>query len=272
MVHSQSLAPLSADPRMVRADPRLARRRRWILQTASLLVLPMVATAAVSPIEAAIAFDRQYIPPLFLTGRAAASPEFVERAGAAFARLEARWPALRDGIRSSWPEDANSRRLLAALDRDLAEARRRIDARDWSSSHAALEPMRERLRRARQSRGIDYALDRYTRFHEAMERLVDRGAALAGKRLSALEREGLLADFIQARAHWQAVERAAVDPKAFGMTPARETQWRTALQDEARTLGAVSQALRGDDDAALLKTVGAVKAPFVRAYTAFGDG
>ena len=257
---------------MARTGPLLSGRRRWILQTASLLALPMLAMAAVPPIEAAIAFDRLYIPPLFLTGRAAASPEFVERAGAAFARLEARWPALRDGIRSSWPEDANSRRLLAALDRDLAEARRRIDARDWSSSHTALEPMRERLRRARQSRGIDYALDRYTRFHEAMERLVDRGAALAGKRLSALEREGLLADFIQARAHWQAVERAAVDPKAFGMTPARETQWRTALQDEARTLGAVSQALRGDDDAALLKTVGAVKAPFVRAYTAFGEG
>lgn len=257
---------------MARTGPLLSGRRRWVLQTASLLALPMLATAAMSPIEAAIAFDRLYIPPLFLTGRAAASPEFVERAEAAFARLEARWPALRDGIRSSWSEDANSRRLLVALDRDLAMARRRIDARDWSSSHAALEPMRERLRGARQSRGIDYALDRYTRFHEAMERLVDRGAALVGRRLSAIERERLLADFIQARAQWQAVERVAVDPKAFGMTPAREAQWRIALQDEARTLGVVSQALRGDDDAALLRAVGAVKTPFVRAYTAFGDG
>ena len=71
---SQTLAPLSSYSRMVGADPWSADRRRWILQTASLLVLPKVATAAVSPIEAAIAFDRQYIPPLFLTGRAAASP------------------------------------------------------------------------------------------------------------------------------------------------------------------------------------------------------
>ncbi len=271
--------------------PRLAhswsRRRDWLRALPVLgLCLARPATGASERVrdrvpakaseaalrEASIAFDRLYIPPLFLTGRATASPEGPARAQAALSRLRDRWPVLRAAFAAAAPGDPRWRGALARIDDDLRRTDRLARARQWPEAHEALEPIRERLWNARRAHGLDYPLDRYTAYHAAMEHLFDRGAALKGVAIGQAGRAGLTADFTRARVLWLAVERADVSARAFGLDAPREAQWRSAVVVETQALATLSQALANGSDATVLQAVAAIKAPFVRAYTAFGEG
>jgi hypothetical protein len=252
----------------------LDRRQFSLLTLAATLGAPLAlgspaASAASAPTDVMLAFDRLYIPPLFLTGSAGKSADGPARADAALQRLVAAWPALHDQLRAVWPQDAGWRRTLAAVQGHIRKANDLATRRQWPESHEALEAVRMDLKRARDARGLDYLLDRYTAFHEPMEHLAAAGTA-AGTALEGKARAALEHHYAEARARWRAIETVPIDAKALRLSPAREAQLRKALADEDAALAALSEALRGRDDAALRKAAAATKPPFVRAYTAFG--
>jgi hypothetical protein len=219
---------------------------------------------------AMIDFDALYIPPLFLTGAAAKSPEGPARAQAALARLQGQWPALRGRLEAVWPRDTVWLRTVGAVQGQLADAARHAGRGAWPESHEALEQVRMALWRAREARGMDYVLDRFVAFHEPMERLADAAVKWTPSTLGPRQRAELEKHFVEARARWRPVEALPLDAAALRLTPVREAQLRKAMTDESAALQALSEALRGADAAALLKTAAATKPPFVRAYTAFG--
>jgi hypothetical protein len=234
----------------------LDRRQFSLLTLAAAVGAPLAlgspaASAASAPTDVMLAFDRLYIPPLLQ-------------------RLVAAWPALHDQLRAVWPQDAGWRRTLAAVQGHIRKANDLATRRQWPESHEALEAVRMDLKRARDARGLDYLLDRYTAFHEPMEHLAAAGTAAAGTALDGATRAALERHYVEARARWRAIETVPIDAKALRLSPAREAQLRKALADEDAALAALSEALRGRDDAALRKAAAGTKPPFVRAYTAFG--
>lgn len=245
-------------------------RRQTLAALGLGLMLPLLArpvraapAAALTPAahSALVAFDGLYIPALFLSGSAGKSAEGPARATAVMTRLREQWPAHRRALEAV----ATSRvwrRALELAGHHITEADRHIAARQWPESHEALEHVREVLHEARATLGTDYALDRYTAFHAVMERIV--GA-------TTLQRAQMEADFSAARALWRQVERQPIDPAAFGLSDARQNQLRQAFAAETDALGRLSQALAtGAPDDEVLKAAAAIKAPFIRAYTAFG--
>lgn len=237
---------------------------------APLALGPLPASAASPSTDVMLAFDRLYIPPLFLTGSAGKSADGPARADAALQRLVQAWPALHDQLRAVWPRDAGWRHTLAAVQGHIRKATDLAARRQWPESHEALEAVRLDLQRARAGRRMDYLLDRYTAFHEPMEHLAAAGATAAATPLDATARAALEHHYAQARARWRDIETVPIDARALGLSPAREAQLRKALADEDAALAALSDALRGRDDAALRQAAAATKPPFVRAYTAFG--
>jgi hypothetical protein len=219
---------------------------------------------------AMIDFDAVYIPPLLLTGAAPKSPEGPARAQAALSRLQAQWPALRARLQAVWPRDRAWLRTLDGVQGHVADAARHAGRGAWPESHEALEHVRMALKQAREARGMDYVLDRFIAFHEPMEHLADAAVKWTPTTLGPQQRAEVERHYAEARARWRAVEALQFDAAALRLTPVREAQLRKAMTDEGAALAALSQALRGDDAAALLKAAAATKPPFVRAYTAFG--
>lgn len=247
------------------------RRRHlcaWLL-----LAWASQAPAAGQPgVDAMIDFDGVYIPPLFLTGAAGKSAEGPARAQAALARLQAQWPALRLRMQAVWPGDASWRRSLQAVEGHIGEAARQAARAAWPDAHEALEHVRKALWLAREARGMDYLLDRFVAFHEPMEHLAGAAQQWTPATLGATQRAELARHFGLARARWHGIESQHLDTTTLRLSAARAAQLRRAMAEEGAALTALSQALRGDDAAVLLKAAAAIKPPFVRAYTAFGFG
>jgi hypothetical protein len=237
-------------------------RRRW-MALALACALPGGVRAQDSsgaPTAALLRFDALYIPALFFTGSAGNSMDGPARAVAAMKRLVEQWPALRpamDGAvadRKRWP------RALQAVQGHLRAAETLVAQARWPQAHEALERVREVLFDARRSLGIDYALDEFTAYHAAMERVAVPKSG----------RAGLEADFATARALWRNIERMSFDADAYALSPARARQLEQARLDESNALSALSEALHAGKEADVLKAAAAIKPPFVRAYVSFG--
>jgi hypothetical protein len=206
-------------------------------------------------------FDAVYIPALFLTGSAGKSADGPAKAVAATKRLSGHWPLLKPAMAAAFPDRRSWSKALQAVQGHLREAEQLVAKAQWEQAHEALEDVREVLFETRRSLGIDYALDEFTAYHAAMEKLADA---------SNVQRPVLEVDFAQARALWRRIEAMNFDPSTYGLSPARERQLAQALADETAALSALSGALHAGSDADVLRASAALKPPFVRAYVVFG--
>lgn len=236
--------------------------------------VPAAATQAVTQaLEPMVQFDTLYIPLLSLTSAAQSNPAAVPKTVAAATRLRERWPALKAALAANPPSAATRaewRQALSAVERQLAKSDAAVARADWKTSHNALEVVRIDLMKAREAAGFDYFVDRLTAYHEPMEVLALAGAGAKTGALDAAQRAQLEQAFAESSARWRAVEQNLPDPHVYRLTPARETQFRKGLADEAAAMSRLSDALRGSDDAQLLKAAAAIKPPFSRVFTAFG--
>jgi hypothetical protein len=224
-------------------------------------------------LEPMVQFDALYIPLLSLTSAAQSNPAAVPKTVAAATRLRERWPALKAALAANPPSPATRaewRQALAAVDRQLAKSDAAVAQADWKTAHHALEEVRIDLMKVRQAAGFDYFVDRLTAYHEPMEVIALAGASGKPEKLDAAQRAQLEKAFAESSARWRAVEQKLPDPRAYRLTPAREAQLRKGLADEAAAMSRLSDALRGSDDAQLLRAAAAIKPPFSRVFTAFG--
>ena len=213
--------------------------------------------------QAMAAFDGLYIPALFLTGSAGKSAEGAAKAVAAMNRLSAQWPARRVALGAAAPGQRAWRRALDAVGALIGQADAQVARARWPESHDTLEQVRETLFEARHALGIVYALDPLTAFHGAMEKIANA---------TTVQRNAMEADFVTVRALWRGIETLDIVAADHGLSAARAAQWAKARDEETAALSRLSQALRQASDAELLKAAGAIKPPFIRAYTAFGWG
>jgi hypothetical protein len=249
--------------------------RRVLLASLCLLALP---ARAATPPRAMVHFDALYIPLLSLTNAAQGNaaqgdPKAAVKAAAAAERLRQQWPALRKQLAGQWPAAGGQRgwdAALASVDKQLAEASGAVARGDWKGAHEALETVRLAMWKARQAAGVDYFVDRLTAFHEPMELLALAGAKGQPAPLGSAQRAQLEQAFAEARALWRSIENNPPDVLAHALSPARASQLSKGLADEGVALARLSDALRGQDDAALLKAASAIKPPYARSYTAFG--
>jgi hypothetical protein len=103
-----------------------------------------------------------------------------------------------------------------------------------------------------------------------MEVLATAGASWKPGAIDARRRAEFEQAFAEAAARWRAVEQHLPDAQRYGLSPARETQFRQGMAAASAALAKLSDALRGSDEAALLAAARAIKPPFARAFTAFG--
>lgn len=236
----------------------------------ALSVAPGGTSQALGPM---VAFDAIYIPALAFTTNASQSAQAIPTAQAAAARLRSRWPDLRAGLLQTWgpnPPPAWTQ-ALGEVDRRLTATHAAVEQARWHDAHEELEEVRIILMQARRAQGMDYFVDRLTTYHEPMEQLALAGSQLKPEQLTPAKRADLAKAYDAARALWSGIEQVGLDAASHGLNTARENQLRQGLAAERAALDALGQALRTGDAAAVLKAAGAIKPPFARVFTAFGQ-
>ena len=236
----------------------------------------LAAGVLAAPLDHSIALDAVYIPALSLTTGAQTDAAVAVKARAAMQRLDAGWPNLRAALLkdlsgSTPAQAAAARKTLAKVDASIAASRKAVAGSDFKTAHNALEAVRIDLMHLRVAQGTDYFMDRLTAFHEPLEVLALTGSGTAPQDLTPAKRAELERAFAEARALWRGIEQNLPNPQAYGLKDARLAQFNKGLADESAALSRLSDALRGNDNAALLKAAMAIKPPFSRTFTAFGQ-
>ena len=252
----------------------IGTRARRVLAIAG-LAAALFGGAQAGVLDASIALDAVYIPALSLTNAKPGDTAAADKARAAMQRLDADWPALRAALLKDLSgrtpaQAAGARKTLAQVDKALAESRKAIAAGDYAAAHTALEDVRIELMKRRMAQGVDYFMDRLTAFHEPMEVLALAGNTLKPQDLTPARRAELEKTYAEARALWRSVEQNLPDLKAYGLSEAQQGQFTKGMADVTVAMARLSDALRGSDNAALLKAAAAIKPPFARTFTAFG--
>ena len=240
------------------------KTRRRLMAMTLLAVLPAAGRAADLPGSQSAAFQRfdaVFIPALFLTGSAGKTADGPAKALAATRRLSEQWPSLRPELIAAAPGQRAWLKAVQAAQAHMHEAHNWAAKAQWGQSHEALEHVRQVLFETRRSLGIDYALDEFTAYHEAMESLANA---------TSVQRPTFEVNFATARALWRHIEVMNFDATTYGLSEARARQLAQARADETNALSALSQTLNTGSDADVLKAAAAIKPPFVRAYVAFG--
>jgi hypothetical protein len=239
------------------------------------LVFAIATGAQAALLDNSIALDAVYIPALSLTNAKPGDTVAADKARAAMQRLDADWPALRAALLKdlsgkTTAQAAAARKTLAQVDQALAESRKAMAAGNNAAAHTALEDVRIDLMKLRMALGMDYFMDRLTAFHEPMEVLALAGSSLQPQDLTPAKRAEMEKTYAEARALWRSVEQNLPDPKAYRLSEAQIAQFNKGMADVTASMARLSDALRGTDNAALLKAAAAIKPPFARTFTAFG--
>ena len=239
------------------------------------LVAALFGGAQAGVLDTSIALDAVYIPALSLTNAKPGDTAGADKARAAMQRLDADWPALRAALLKDLSgktpaQAAAARKTLAQVDKALADSRKAMAAGNNAAAHTALEDVRIDLMKLRRTQGVDYFMDRLTAFHEPMEVLALAGNTLKPQDLRPAQRAELEKTYAEARALWRSVEQNLPDLKAYKLSEAQQAQFNKGMADVSAAMTRLSDALRGNDNAALLKAAAAIKPPFARTFTAFG--
>jgi hypothetical protein len=244
------------------------------LLTAAFVAGLWTASVGAATFDNMVAFDGVYIPALALTTAARQDATVAVRARNAMQELKTRWPALRAGLLQDLqgvPAES-ARKTLDKVALHISTAEMAVAGGNFKGAHEALEAVRIELMNARNAHGMDYFVDRLTAYHEPMEILALAALDLKPHELTPAKRTELETAYAEARAIWRGIEKNPPDPKVYALTPARSEQLSKALADETEALSRLSDALRGTDNAAVLKAAAALKPAFARVFTAFGQG
>jgi len=228
----------------------------WLLAGAVIAApLPLVTDSA--------ALDRSYIPALMLS-----NGKDPAKAKAAQDAYEIAWTQFAARQRVAHAGDAGWTKTLAIADAANAQARAALAASRMQDAHNAQEEVRHALWDQRKAMGVAYQPDLLTDFHATMELVI---ANAQGKPvLGPADVAALRAQLAQARMQWQAVKSARWEPADYGLDGSRLDAYRAALAAEDQSLDALAAALDAGDSAQIAKAASAIKAPFAKAYAAFG--
>ena len=228
----------------------------WLLAGAAIAApLPLVADSA--------ALDRSYIPALMLS-----NGKDPAKAKAAQDAYEVAWAQFAARQRTAYAGDAGWTKALAVADAANAQARAALAAGRMQDAHNAQEEVRHALWDQRKAMGVAYQPDLLTDFHATMELII---ANAQGKpAIGPGDVAALRAQLTKARAQWQAVKSARWEPADYAMEGPRLDAYRAALAAEDQALDALAAALDAGDSAQVAKAAPAIKAPFAKAYAAFG--
>ena len=187
-------------------------------------------------------------------------------------RLVSKWPEFRNQISAAQPGDAQWQAGLEKVDRLIATAQSEVLAGELPKAHETLEAVRPAMTALRGLHQLPYFIDALNRFHESMESIV----RLAAKKEPADLTDDQLQQFQEklfpdAKEKFDQLEATKLDNEIFSLSDEQLAAVALQIQQERAALTALGSALQSNDRQQVLTAARALKPPFVKLFTVFGD-
>ncbi|EKD22251.1 MAG: hypothetical protein ACD_87C00086G0002 [uncultured bacterium] len=238
------------------------KKKYAFLAVMATLSLVVAATVYAGVIEEFAALERAYVPALALTNQPTRPAHQVQESLRRLDRAWQRFVQAADPQIKSYPAFAEavteSRRKISGAE-VLVAADRRYDA------HESLEYIRTAFWKVRTGMGIDYLPDRFTAFHDPMEKF----AAEVSKPDS--DRKTLKTALTGLSSLWSDVEKSGIDAALFKLSPERAETYAKQVRKEREILNQLAGLIDSGNVEALSKAAVAMKSNFAQTYFVFGD-
>lgn len=218
--------------------------------------------SAAGLVEESAILDRAYIPALAFTNFPDKPQSAVEQSVLGFV---AAWEHFLRSIPAEDSRKAPLREAIRLSSEKVDEARSLVAANKRKDAHEALETIRTSFARARGALGIDYLPDRFTAFHDPMEKFAD----LAEK--PGTEPVKLKALLAELSALWKAVEERRLDTRLFNVSLDRAKQYEEQVKKEREILTRLEGLIASGKNGGIAAAATALKRNFAQTYFVFGD-
>ena len=142
---------------------------------------------------------------------------------------------------------------------------------DLVAAHDELEGVRITLMHLRERNGVEYYVDRLTRFHEPMEAIVLAAKGKTAETLTSADLETIRANLPEAQTIWSEVTAARFEPALFGFGGEKHAAMQKQIAAETDALAQLQAALDDGGPAAIAQRSVALKPSFSVLFMLFGD-
>lgn len=238
------------------------KKKYAFLSVIAALSLALTATVYAGVIEEFAALERAYVPALALTNQPTKPTSQVQ---GSLRRLDKAWQSFVQATASQMKSNPAFATVVTESRQKISGAEALVAADKRHDAHESLEYIRTAFWKVRTDMGIDYLPDRFTAFHDPMEKFAEEvskpGSDLKNLKtaLSGLSRL------------WSDVEKSGIDAALFKLSPERAETYAKQVRKEREILNQLVGLIDSGNVEALSKAVVAMKSNFAQTYIVFGD-
>lgn len=226
------------------------------------LILALAATVYAGTVEEFAALERAYVPALALTNQPTKPTPQVQES---LRRLDKTWQSFVQAAASQIKSNPAFAKAVTESRQKISGAETLVAAEKRHDAHESLEYIRTAFWKVRTDMGIDYLPDRFTAFHDPMEKFaeeVSKPGSDPQKLKTALSGLSRL---------WSDVEKSGIDAALFKVTPERAETYAKQIRKEREILNQFAGLIDSGNVEALSKAAVAMKSNFAQTYFVFGD-
>ena len=254
--------------KLIEADLKMLKNQYIIKYIVAIFLCTFmtVAQAENQLIKDMVHFDQAYIPVLAMT-----SAGNVKASQASFAALENVWREFKNKYYSKSGKDDMWQSDFDKLDGYIQASKKIIlSGSNIKNAHVSLEHVKVVLMHLRERNGIEYYIDKLTRFHEPMEKIVlavkgKTGVLLTDNAVTLVK--NTLPEAVQL---WQQVSASKFDSALYEFNAAKVEKLGTLVKKEQAALKRLQKAVKANNKVRIIQAGLAIKPNFARLFEAFG--
>lgn len=255
------LSPYDIGKKSFRKDSTMKKKYAFLPVIAA-LSLALAATVYAGVIEEFAALERAYVPALALTNQPTKPATLVQES---LRRLDKGWQSFVQATASQIKSNPAFATVITESRQKISGAEALVAADKRHDAHESLEYIRTAFWKVRTDMGIDYLPDRFTAFHDPMEKFaeeVSKPGSDPKKLKTALSGLSRL---------WSDVEKSGIDAALFKLSPERAETYAKQVRKEREILNQLAGLIDSGNVEALSKAAVAMKSNFAQTYFVFGD-
>lgn len=238
------------------------KKKYAFLPVIAALSLSLAATVYAGVIEEFAALERAYVPALALSNQPTKPVPQVQES---LRRLDKAWQSFVQATASQIKLNPTFATVVTESRQKISGAEALVAAGKMHDVHESLEYIRTAFWKVRTDMGIDYLPDRFTAFHDPMEKFAEEVSKQGS------DPKKLKTALAELSKLWSDVEKSGIDVALFKLSPEQAETYAKHVRKEREILNQLTGLIDSGNVEALSKAAVVMKSNFAQTYFVFGD-
>jgi hypothetical protein len=238
------------------------KKKHAFLPVMAALILALAATVYAGVVEEFATLERAYVPALALTNQPTKPAPQVQES---LRRLDNAWQSFVQAMAIQIKSNPAFAKVVTESRQKISGAEALVAAGKRHDAHESLEYIRTAFWKVRTGMGIDYLPDRFTAFHDPMEKFTEEFSKPGS------DPQTLKIALTELSSLWSNVEKSGIDAALFKLSPERVETYTKQIRKEREILNQLAGLIDSGNVESLSKAAVAMKSNFAQTYFVFGD-